>query len=148
MPQTVLVADDDPNDQFFIGRELKKLQRRVEVQFTKDGEETIAYCKGEGKFADRSLYPLPCIIFIDIKMPRRNGFEVLAWVKSDATFRLVPAIVLSSSDAQRDIDKAYQLGANAYLVKPASVIHFERVFEITGKFFLEHARIPSLQPPA
>src|SRR3954465_15753249 len=87
MPQTVLVADDDVNDQFFIGRELKKLQRRIEVQFTGDGEEAVAYCKGEGKFADRTRYPLPCVIFIDIKMPRRNGFEVLEWVKSDPSFR-------------------------------------------------------------
>jgi len=143
MRQTILVIDDDPNDQFFIKRELTKLGPYVNVTFANDGEEALAYLKGEGKFSDRNAFPLPSIMFLDLKMPRLSGFEVLGWLKSHPTFKSTPTIVLSSSDLQSDIDKAYGLGANAYLVKPADVEDFRRVFATTGQFFVELAETPS-----
>ena len=148
MRQTILVIDDDPNDQFFIKRELTKLGPHVSVAFANDGEEALAYLKGESKFSDRNAFPLPSIMFLDLKMPRLSGFEVLQWLKSDPTFKSTPTIVLSSSDLQSDIDKAYQLGANAYLVKPADVEDFRRVFATTGQFFVELAETPSPSPQA
>ena len=145
MRQTILVIDDDPNDQFFIRRELTKLGSHVNVTFAGDGEEAIGYLKGEGKFSDRSAFPIPSIMFLDLKMPRLTGFEVLEWLKNHETLKATPTIVLSSSDLQNDIDKAYQLGANAYLVKPANVEDFRKVFATTGQFFVELAEIPSPQ---
>src|SRR5436305_9603343 len=104
MRQTILVIDDDPNDQFFINRELAKLGPNVHVTFANDGEEALAYLKAEDKFADRSAFPLPSIIFLDLKMPKLTGFEVLEWLKRHETLKATPTIVLSSSDLQSDID--------------------------------------------
>jgi len=145
MRETILVIEDDPNDQFFIKRELTKLGPQVNVTFATDGEQALAYLKGENQFADRNLFPIPSIIFLDLKMPRLTGFEVLAWLKSHDRFKPTPTIVLSSSDLQSDIDKAYMLGANAYLVKPANVEDFRTVFTTTGQFFVELAETPSTQ---
>jgi len=148
MRDTILVIEDDPNDQFFIKRELTKLGPQINVIFANDGEQALSYLKGEDKFSDRKTHPIPAIIFLDLKMPRLTGFEVLAWLKTHDRFKATPTIVLSSSDLQSDIDKAYFLGANAYLVKPANVEDFRRVFAATGKFFVELAETPSLQPLA
>jgi len=145
MGNTVLVADDDANDQFFIGRELRKLVPPVHLQFVENGEQAIAYLQGTGVFSDRPRSPIPSVIFIDLKMPKVNGFELLEWLRRHETFKVIPTVVLSSSILQSDVDKAYELGANAYLVKPATVAEFQKLFKATGEFFLEHARTPSLR---
>jgi len=148
MRQTILVADDDENDRFFVRREFAKLAPPPELKFVPDGEKALAYLKGEGEFSDRINCPAPSVIFLDLKMPRLNGFEVLEWIRRHEPIRRIPVVVLSSSSAQEDIDKAYGLGANAYLVKPADVVEFQKLFRTTGEFFLDHAETPSLPRPA
>jgi len=143
MSKTILVAEDDPNDQFFIQRELTKLAFPVEVRFLDDGEQTIAYLSSLDK-PDCQL-PKPDVMFVDLKMPRLNGFEVLEWLRNNGLCERILTVVVSSSSLQEDIDKAYDLGANAYLIKPATLQDYARVFRTTGEFFLEHARQPSLQ---
>jgi CheY-like chemotaxis protein len=140
MGKTILVAEDDPNDQFLIQRALKKLAFPVQVRFVNDGEQTIDYLSGLDK--PGCPFPKPDLMFVDLKMPRLNGFELLEWMRKNGLRILT--VVISSSGLQEDIDKAYDLGANAYLVKPAS-LHDYRVFRTTGEFFLEFARQPSLQ---
>jgi len=147
MNRTILVAEDDPNDQFFIEKELKKLSLPIEIRFVNDGEQAIAYLLAHGKFADISQFPKPDVMFVDLKMPRLNGFELLQWLRSNGLSERLLTVVVSSSMLQEDIDKAYDLGANAYLVKPATVQDYAKVFRITGEFFLEHARQPSLRVP-
>jgi len=147
MRQTILVADDDENDRFFIKREFAKLAPPPELRFVCDGEKALNYLKGDGEFSDRDNYPTPSVIFLDLKMPRLNGFEVLQWIRQHEPIRRIPVVVLSSSSTQEDIDKAYGLGANAYLVKPADVSEFQKLFRTTGEFFLEHAETPSLPQP-
>jgi len=144
MRRTVLIAEDDENDQFFVAREIKKIVPPVDVQFVEDGEQAIAYLTGTGQYSDRSRYPTPAVIFIDLKMPKLNGFELLEWLKRHDMLKSIPAIVVSASTLQTDIDKAYQLGANAYIVKPASAIDLQKLFKTTGEFFLGHAETPSL----
>src|SRR3954468_8991024 len=117
MGKTILVAEDDPNDQFFIGRELKKLAFPVQVRFVNDGEQTIDYLSGLGK--PGCPFPKPDLMFVDLKMPNLNGFELLEWMRKNGLRILT--VVVSSSGLQEDIDKAYDLGANAYLVKPATL---------------------------
>ena len=140
MGKTILVAEDDPNDQFFIQRALKKPGFQAQVRFVNDGEQTIAYLSALDKSDCR--FPKPDLMFVDLKMPRLNGFEVLEWLRKNGLRILT--VVVSSSGLQEDIDKAYDLGANAYLVKPATLQNYVTVFRATGEFFLEHARQPSL----
>jgi len=140
MGKIILVAEDDPNDQFFIQRHLKKLAFPVQVRLVNDGEQTIDYLSALGK--PGCPFPKPDLMFIDLKMPNLDGFEILEWMRKNGLRILT--VVVSSSGLQEDIDKAYGLGANAYLVKPATLHDYVRVFRATGEFFLEYARQPSL----
>jgi CheY-like chemotaxis protein len=142
--QKILVADDDMNDHFFIGRELEKIVSPTDIQFVTDGEQAVAYVKGDADFANRDRFPSPSIVFLDLKMPRLTGFEVLELLKNSDGVKRIPIVVLSSSSSQEDVDKAYDLGANAYLVKPTTTEEFREAFHITGQFFLKHAKCPSL----
>ena len=143
--QTILVVDDDENDRFFIEHALQKTTLSLVVKMVNDGEEAIAYLQGEGKFSDRNLFPQPNLIFLDLKMPRVTGFELLEWLKSHEAFGRIPAVVISSSNAQEDIDRAYDLGANVYLIKPVSPEQFRKLFEATGEFFVARAAKPSVK---
>ena len=140
--KTILVAEDDPNDQFFIQRELKKLPFPVQVRFVNDGEQTVAYLSALDK--PDCQFPKPDLMFLDLKMPRLNGFELLEWMRKYGLCGRILTVVVSSSSLREDIDKAYDLGANAYLVKPASLQDYV-VFRTTGQFFLEYAQQPSLE---
>ena len=142
MAKTILVAEDEPDDQFLIQRELKKLTFPVQAYFVNDGEQTIDYLSGLAK--PDCQFPKPDLMFVDLKMPRLNGFEVLEWMRKHGFCERILTVVVSSSSLQQDIDKAYDLGANAYLVKPANLDDYVRVFRATGEFFLEYARQPSL----
>src|SRR5207248_10303563 len=106
----------------------------------------VLYLKGEGKYADRNVYPVPKLIVMDIKMPRRSGFEVLEWVKGgDRLLRRIPVVIVSSSDNPSDINRAYELGANAYMVKPMDFKAVEHLFNaITQYWGLECAK-PELE---
>ena len=90
------------------------------MQILTDGAEVLDYLKAQGKYKNRTEYPFPSVMFIDIKMPRVNGFEVLQWLKDHQDCKVIPTMVFSSSEHPEDIERAYQLGANAYLVKPNS----------------------------
>ena len=144
--EIILYAEDDENDQFLIEKAFAKMAHPVEVRFVNDGSEAIQYLQGTGEFADRARFPLPTVIFLDIKMPQVNGFEVLEWLKSNESFKLIPAVMISSSQMQEDIDRAYALGASVYLVKPANLAELQKLFKVTGEFFIEHVEKPSNAP--
>ena len=117
--EVILVADDDENDAYFIERALKEAQVANPLRRVRDGEEAIAYLKGEGGYGDREKFPLPHLMLLDLKMPRKNGFEVLEWVRGQPGLKRLPVIILTSSKEDSDINHAYDLGANTYLVKPS-----------------------------
>jgi len=138
---TVLLVEDDLNDIFLVKRAFKMAQLETPLQVVTDGEEATHYLSGKGKYQDRDTYPLPKLIVMDIKMPRMSGFDVLEWIKHDGTLRRIPVIIVSSSNRPEDIDRAYELGANAYMVKPVSYRAVERLFEsITHYWGLECAK--------
>ena len=142
---TVLLVEDDLNDIFLVKRAFKIAQIPTPLQVVTDGVEAISYLQGEGKYADRANYPLPHLIVTDIKMPRKDGFEVLEWIKSHKPFRRIPVVMVSSSDNPADINRAYELGANAYMVKPMNFRAVEHLFSsITHYWGLECAK-PELQ---
>jgi CheY-like chemotaxis protein len=115
----ILLAEDDPNDVLLIQRAFQRTHVANPVQVVRDGEEALAYLSGQSPFADRDRHPLPVLMLMDLKMPRKTGLEVLEWVRQQPRLKRLPIIVLTSSNQGMDINRAYELGANSYLVKPA-----------------------------
>src|ERR1043166_5084095 len=117
-PHSILVAEDDENDVFFWRRALKRLGLPNELIVVADGQQLVDYLSAKGIYAARSAYPLPGLLLLDLKMPRKGGFEVLAWLKSRPDLAELPVVILSSSAQESDIKKARELGADGYQVKP------------------------------
>jgi CheY-like chemotaxis protein len=115
---TILHVEDDSNDVLLFQHACRKAQIPSTLQVVEDGDEAIAYLKGAGKFGDREKYPMPQLVLLDLKLPRLNGFEVLAWMRNEEKYRRMPVVVVSSSNHDADVRRAYDAGANSYLVKP------------------------------
>jgi len=114
----ILLAEDDDNDVFFMRRALLKAQIEFPLQVVHNGQQAVDYLNGDGEFSDRERHPLPSIMFLDLKMPFLDGFEVLSWIGSQASLKGIPVVVLTSSAEERDRRKAAELGAKGYFVKP------------------------------
>jgi len=123
----VLIAEDDPNDVFLLKRAFEKAGVNNPVVIARNGQEAIDYLNGSGKFIDRTVHPLPGLMFLDLKMPLVDGFDVLAWLHKQPRTGKVPVVVLTSSNQERDIMQAQQMGADDYRVKPQQ---FEELLEI------------------
>jgi len=136
IPPAVLLAEDSENDILMFRRAARRARFNQPLHVVTNGEEAVAYLKGEGKFRDRDHYPLPNLVLLDLKMPRMNGFEVLQWVRRQPQFVALQVVVLSSSDEIRDINRAYQLGANSFLVKPLSFDEFVGMLEALRSYCL------------
>lgn len=115
---TVLHVEDDSNDVLLFQHACQKAGVPLSLQNVTDGDEAIAYLEGSAKFKNRQEHPLPRLVLLDLKMPRISGFEVLLWMRKDEKFRGLPVVVLTSSNHAADVERAYQVGANSYLVKP------------------------------
>ncbi len=117
----ILLAEDSEDDVFFLQRAFEAAQIRNPLQVVSDGQEAIDYLAGAGKFADRMKYPLPYLVLLDLHMPRRGGKEVLQWIRQHPKLHCLPVIIFSSSREPDDVERCYGLGANSFVVKPASV---------------------------
>ena len=116
----VLYAEDEDNDAFLMQRAFIKACVTNPLRIVVDGPAAIRYLAGTGEFSNRTEHPLPCLLLLDLNLPRQSGLEVLKWVRDQPDFQNLPIVILTSSSQDRDIGSAYQLGANGYLVKPAS----------------------------
>lgn len=143
----LLIVEDDANDRFLIERAFRRAQIANPLQMATDGDEAIAYLVGEGRFADRSAHPLPILVFLDLKLPRRSGFEVLSWIRANQPFATLPVVVLTSSPDGMDVKRAYAAGANSYLVKPVEFEGLHRMIESVGMFWLVLSRLPGVGAP-
>ena len=117
---TVLVAEDEESDFMLLERALRKAGAQVQVRWARNGVEAIQYLKGEGDFADRARYPFPDVVMLDLKMPEATGIDVLHWIRGNPQCRVIPTLVMSSSQQPDDVQQAYELGANTYFMKPGS----------------------------
>jgi CheY-like chemotaxis protein len=117
-PPQILLVEDNEDDVFLMQRAMAKAHIRPPVYVATTGQEAIDYLSGSGSFADRGAYPLPHCIFLDLKLPFYDGFEVLAWMANQPALAQIPVLILTSSPEDRDRDRARRLGARAYLVKP------------------------------
>jgi CheY-like chemotaxis protein len=141
---TVLVVEDNPTDVMLIRRAFSKASVGNPLQIIRDGDEAVQYLAGEGVFTDRAAYPLPAVMLLDLKLPRRSGLEVLQWVRGQTALRRLPVVVLTSSNQSQDVNRAYDLGANSYLVKP---VEFDDLRDMLGKvniYWIDLNKRPSL----
>jgi CheY-like chemotaxis protein len=127
--QTILLVDDSENDRMFMRIAFKKASFNWPIQEVHDGDEAIAYLKGNGSFNDRGKFPLPTLMLLDLNMPKKNGFDVLEWVRAQNQLKHLHIIVMTASTRPDDVRKAYQLGANSFLVKPVAI---EDLVKIVG----------------
>ncbi len=129
--QFILLAEDDPNDVLLIQRAFQKAGMKSVLKVVRDGEQAIEYLSGRGQYANRDRYPLPYLLLLDLKMPGTDGFEVMQWLRGVPDLRRLLVVVLTSSNLQADVDRAYELGANSYLVKP---VEFEEMVNLIQRF--------------
>jgi CheY-like chemotaxis protein len=126
----MLVAEDREDDVQIFKMALARAKVNLPVQFVANGEEAIHYLQGEGRFANRDKYPMPRVLLLDLSMPLRNGFDVLEWLRLQPGLRRLLVVVFTSSDLAEDVNRAFDLGANSYLVKPS---RFDKLEEIVRR---------------
>lgn len=119
--RVVLLVDDSENDLLLTRAAFKAAGFNSPLHELRNGEEAIAYLKGAGHYSDRSKFPLPAVMLLDLNKPQKDGFEVLKWLRTQPEFKRMPVIVLSASKRTEDVERAFDLGANSYLVKPGAI---------------------------
>jgi CheY-like chemotaxis protein len=124
---TILLVEDNPKDVFLVQRAFRKAGIGTPLQVVNDGDAALHYLSGEAPYSDRTAHPLPVVVLLDLKLPRRSGAEVLVWIRQQPQLRRLPVVVLTSSREYADINRIYDLGANAYVVKPTD---FEQLVSI------------------
>jgi CheY-like chemotaxis protein len=135
--KAILVADDSAEDAFILKRAFERAGLPVPIMFVKDGQELIDYLSGNDGYADRMNHPMPRLLLLDLKMPKMDGFDVLRWLQQQPALRRLVVTVLSSSDESKDVNLAYDLGANSYVVKPSSMDGYSNVVGKMRDYWLE-----------
>jgi CheY-like chemotaxis protein len=135
----VLLAEDDPNDVLLVRRAFQESQARNPVQAVGNGEEAIQYLAGEGRFADRAAYPFPALFLLDLKMPVKDGLEVLRWLHQHPEIpRKLPVVVLSSTELPNETQIAYAMDIQACIVKPLSYSELREKIRILKEYWLDY----------
>lgn len=135
----VLLVEDNPGDVRLTREALKEGKVFNNLSVAKDGEEALAFLRREGEFADA---PRPDVILLDLNLPRKDGREVLEAIKSDPSLRTIPVVILTSSEAERDIARAYELNANCYITKPVDLDQFITVVKSIEDFWFTVVKLP------
>jgi CheY-like chemotaxis protein len=138
----ILLADDDPDDRMLTTRALKRNRLANEIKTVEDGEELMDYLYRRNQYADSESAPLPGLILLDLNMPRKDGREALQEIKSDPTLRRIPVVVLTTSEADQDILKSYDLGVNAFVTKPVTFDGLANAIKRLGDFWFEIVKLP------
>ncbi|HTD68309.1 MAG TPA: response regulator [Candidatus Limnocylindria bacterium] len=140
---TVLHVEDDPNDVLLIARAFRKAEIPAQLQVVNDGEQAVHYLSGTNSFSSREQFPLPSLVLLDLKLPRKSGIEVLEWVRTQPGLKRIPIVMLTSSKQPIDINRAYDLGVNAYLVKPVNFDSLVEMLKTLDSFWLRVNEQPS-----
>lgn len=127
MQNTILLVEDNSRDIILMQRAFRKADIAKPLQVVNDGEAAVLYLAGQEPYANRNQYPLPVLVLLDLKLPRKSGAEVLLWLRQQPELKRLPVVVLTSSKEYADINRVYDLGANAYMVKPVA---FDDLVEI------------------
>jgi CheY-like chemotaxis protein len=141
--QTILLVEDSPVDILLMQRAFRnQIFTNTSLQIVRDGDAAVFYLNGDGEYSDRDRYPLPAIILLDLKLPRRSGHEVLGWLKQHPQLKRLPVVVLTSSRQTVDVNQAYDLGVNSYLVKPVGFASLSDMMQSFGKYWLNDTELP------
>jgi CheY-like chemotaxis protein len=143
-PFTILHVEDDPNDVFLLRRAFEKAAVDAPLVSVGDGLEAEDYLAGRGAYADRAKHPQPSLVLLDLKLPKKSGLEVLKWLRGQADLRLIPVIVLTSSQDRGDVRRAYELGANSYLVKPAQIDTLVDMVKALSAYWMIYNKQPEM----
>ena len=141
-PVVILIAEDDADDRLLCEQALEESRVLNELHFVEDGEQLMQYLRHEGPYADPESAPRPGLILLDLNMPKLDGREALQQIKADPALRRIPVVVMTTSKAEEDVLRSYDLGANSYVTKPVT---FERLVELMramGDFWIEFVEIP------
>lgn len=139
----ILLVDDSQGDIALFQIASKRSDFRNSLQVVHNGEEAISYLRGDGAYADRDQYPVPALMLLDLNMPKKNGFEVLRWVRLQPGLKRLPIVILTGSPRVEDVNESYDLGANAFLVKPGGLEGLTAMV-LFLRDWLQLCRLPSL----
>lgn len=140
---TILLAEDDPDDRMLAREAFDESRLLNSLEMVEDGEELMDYLHNTGKYSGDSARPLPGIILLDLNMPRKDGREALKEIKSHPDLRRIPIVVLTTSKAEEDILRTYDLGVNSFVVKPVTFEALVEVLKTIGKYWFEIVQLPS-----
>lgn len=140
---TILMADDDEDDRLMAQEALQEARLANDLHFVLDGEELMDYLYHQGKYTDVSNAPRPGLILLDLNMPKKDGREALKEIKSDPALRQIPIVVLTTSKAEEDIYRSYNLGVNSYITKPVSFEGLVEVMKALSIYWFQIVKLPS-----
>ncbi|NEQ27645.1 MAG: response regulator [Microcoleus sp. SIO2G3] len=142
--QIILLIEDNPKDVFLIQRAIRKAEITTLIQVVNDGDAAVQYLAGEAPYSDRAAHPLPVLVLLDLKLPRRSGSEVLMWLRQQPDLRRLPVVVLTSSREFADVNQIYDLGANAYMVKPPTFDDLVDIIKTLNLHWITYNEKPQL----
>jgi two-component system response regulator len=139
----ILLAEDDDDDFYLTERALKENRLRNEISRVKDGEELMRYLRGSGEFDGAGRPPEPSLVLLDLTMPKMDGREALREIKSDPMLRHIPVVVLTTSRAEEDVVRSYELGVNSFITKPLTFLGLVEAMKALGQYWFEVVALPS-----
>ncbi|MCM2304442.1 MAG: response regulator [Elusimicrobia bacterium] len=140
--RTILAVEDNDDDQFLLREAWKKAGLANPLEIVADGERACDYLSGEGPYADRSRYPFPVMLLLDIKLPGKTGLEVLAWIRGQERFKTLPVIMLTASTWPEEVVEAYRLGANSFVIKPSAAQELTDLLSAVRGYWLRFNEFP------
>lgn len=141
-PLTILLADDDIDDRLMAKDAMEECRLVNEIRFVTDGEELLDYLHHLGRYENPADSPRPCMILLDLNMPRKDGREALKEIKADPSLRSIPIVILTTSKAEEDVIRTYDLGVNSYITKPVTFGGLVDVMKTLGKYWFEIVDLP------
>lgn len=141
--KVVLMAEDDSDDRLLVKDAMAECGWDGDLRFVEDGEELLDYLRHSGKYGQPATAPRPGLILLDLNMPRKDGREALREIKADAGLRRIPVVVLTTSKADTDIGRTYDLGANSFIAKPIQFDAFVNVMRILGQYWFNTVELPA-----
>jgi CheY-like chemotaxis protein len=141
----ILLVEDNPQDLELTQRALKKANLAIHLHIARDGEEALQFVFCQGPYTWRRIEDTPKVILLDLKLPKVDGMEVLARIKSDPRTKTIPVVMLTSSKEQNDVVESYKLGVNSYIVKPVNFERFAAAVQHLGMYWLLHNQPPKME---